>query len=154
VTASPYHPAGTVKNVPAWRLLLSRTASRLYRIVFRHQLHTYTSCFRVYRRGAVAQMQIHRGGFIGVVEMLGSLERAGASIVEYPTTLEARLMGQSKMKVVRTAIGHLALMAQLAGLRLLGGTRAVRQAGELLFIGDEQLPGIGGIQHVLFKLRL
>ena len=122
VTASPYHPAGTVRNVPAWRLLLSRTASRLYRIVFRHQLHTYTSCFRVYRRSAVADIQVHRGGFIGVAEMLAHLEQAGARIVEYPTTLEARLMGYSKMKVVRTAVGHLALMAQLAGLRLRGAS--------------------------------
>ena len=95
-------------------------------MVFRHQLHTYTSCFRVYRRSAVVDVQVNRGGFIGVAEMLGRLELAGASIVEYPTTLEARLMGHSKMKVVRTAVGHLALMARLAGLRLLGGTRVVR----------------------------
>jgi polysaccharide deacetylase family protein (PEP-CTERM system associated) len=127
VTASPYHPAGTVRNVPEWRLLLSRTASRLYRIVFHHQLYTYTSCFRVYRRSAVVDVQVRRGGFIGVAEMLGRLEQAGANIVEYPTTLEARLMGYSKMKVLRTAAGHLALMARLAGLRLLGGSRAVRQ---------------------------
>jgi hypothetical protein len=32
----------------------------------------------------------------------------------------------SKMKVVRTALGHLALMARLAGLRLRRPTRAVR----------------------------
>lgn len=126
VTASPYHPAGTVKNVPPWRLLLSRTASRLYRIVFRHQLHTYTSCFRVYRRTSLADIQVHRGGFIGVAEMLGRLEQAGARIVEYPTTLEARLMGYSKMKAARTALGHLVLMAQLAAFRLRGGTRVVR----------------------------
>jgi polysaccharide deacetylase family protein (PEP-CTERM system associated) len=126
VTASPYHPAGTVRNVPAWRLLLSRTASRLYRIVFHHRLYTYTSCFRVYRRSVVADVQVELGGFIGVAEMLARLEHAGASIVEYPTTLEARLMGLSKMKVVRTAVGHLALMARLAGLRLRRPTRAVR----------------------------
>jgi glycosyltransferase involved in cell wall biosynthesis len=125
VTASPYHPAGTVNNVPAWRLLLSRTASRLYRVVFRHRLHTYTSCFRVYRRGVMADIQVRRGGFIGVAEMLGHLEQAGARIVEYPTTLDARLMGYSKMNVARTAVGHLALMVRLAGARLLNGARAV-----------------------------
>lgn len=126
VTASPYHPAGTVRNVPAWRLVLSRTASRLYRMVFRHQLHTYTSCFRVYRRSAVTGVRVRRGGFIGVAEMLGNMELAGASIVEYPTTLEARLLGYSKMRVVRTAIGHLTLMARLMAHRLRGAERAVR----------------------------
>jgi polysaccharide deacetylase family protein (PEP-CTERM system associated) len=126
VTASPYHPAGTVRNVPEWRFFLSRTASRLYRLVFHHRLHTYTSCFRVYRRSAVADVQVNQGGFIGVAEMLAAMERAGASIVEYPTTLEARLMGHSKMKVIRTALGHLQLMARLAGLRLRGGRRTAR----------------------------
>jgi polysaccharide deacetylase family protein (PEP-CTERM system associated) len=128
VTASPYHPAGTVRNVPAWRLVLSRTASRLYRIVFRHQLHTYTSCFRVYRRSVVADIQVRRGGFIGVAEMLGHLEWAGARIIEYPTKLEARLMGYSKMKVARTALGHLVLMTRLAGRRVRGATPAPRPA--------------------------
>ena len=31
VTASPYHPAGGVKNVPAWRLKLSKGCAWLYR---------------------------------------------------------------------------------------------------------------------------
>jgi glycosyltransferase involved in cell wall biosynthesis len=126
VTASPYHPGGAVKNVPAWRLVLSRAASRLYRMIFRQQLYTYTSCLRVYRRSAVTDIRVHRGGFIGVVELLGKMELAGARIVEYPTTLEGRLMGYSKMKVARTAIGHLTLMARLVGLRLRGGRRAAR----------------------------
>ena len=50
VVASPYHPRGTVEGVAAWRLALSRLASRLYRCVMRNKLHTYTSCVRVYRR--------------------------------------------------------------------------------------------------------
>jgi glycosyltransferase involved in cell wall biosynthesis len=128
VTASPYHPAGKVRNVASWRLLLSRAASRLYRIVFRHQLHTYTSCFRVYRRSVVTSIRVSRGGFIGVAEMLAHLERAGARIVEHPTTLEARLLGRSKMKFVRTSLGHLALMAQLAAFRLSNGARTAGPA--------------------------
>jgi dolichol-phosphate mannosyltransferase len=123
VTASPYHPAGTVRNVPTWRLVLSRIASRLYRMVFRHQ-----RCFRVYRRSAVADLRVRRGGFIGVAEMLGRMELAGARIVEYPTTLEGRLLGYSKMRVARTAVGHLALMVRLLGLRLRGAGRAIRPA--------------------------
>jgi polysaccharide deacetylase family protein (PEP-CTERM system associated) len=120
VTASPYHPKGTVRNVPAWRLGLSMIASRLYRLVFRHQLYTYTSCFRVYRRNAVVEVQVRRGGFVGVAEMLGHLELAGARIAEHPATLDARLIGYSKMKVIRTAVGHLLLMARLAKLRFAG----------------------------------
>ena len=78
VTASPYHPQGRVKNVPSWRLGLSRGASFLYRRVFRQQLHTYTSCFRVYRRSALQGLEIDEGGFLGVAEMLGRLDLKGA----------------------------------------------------------------------------
>ena len=35
VTASPYHPAGGVAGVPGWRLVLSKSASWLYRFAFR-----------------------------------------------------------------------------------------------------------------------
>jgi polysaccharide deacetylase family protein (PEP-CTERM system associated) len=121
VTASPYHPLGSVKNVAQWRLFLSKGLSRLYRLVLRQKLHTYTSCFRVYRRRAAIGISVQRGGFFGVTEMLGRLDLAGRRIVEYPTTLEARVLGRSKMKVLRTIAGHLGLLAHLLRLRLRGG---------------------------------
>jgi polysaccharide deacetylase family protein (PEP-CTERM system associated) len=117
VTASPYHPLGTVKNVPRWRLFLSKSLSRLYRLVLRQKLYTYTSCFRVYRRQAAIGITVERGGFFGVAEMLGRLDLAGRRIVEYPATLEARMLGRSKMKVLRTITGHLSLLAHLVRLR-------------------------------------
>ena len=79
VTASPYHPRGQVKNVPRWRLFLSKGLSRLYRLVLRQKLHTYTSCFRVYRRQAAVGIAVERGGFFGVTEMLGPARPGGAS---------------------------------------------------------------------------
>jgi len=42
VTASPYHPDGSVIGVPAYRLLLSRGSSFLYRILVDWNVHTYT----------------------------------------------------------------------------------------------------------------
>ena len=47
VVASPYHPRGGVEGVPAWRLQLSQGASRIYGLLMRNKLHTYTSCVRV-----------------------------------------------------------------------------------------------------------
>jgi polysaccharide deacetylase family protein (PEP-CTERM system associated) len=118
VTASPYHALGRVRNVPAWRLGLSKGLSRLYRRVLRHKLATYTSCFRVYRRSAVAGLPVREGGFLGVAEMLGLLDLAGGRIVECPAVLEVRLLGRSKMKVVKTMAGHLRLLARLAAARV------------------------------------
>jgi polysaccharide deacetylase family protein (PEP-CTERM system associated) len=123
VTASPYHPRGQVLNVPAWRLALSRTASRLYRLVLRQKLHTYTSCFRVYRRRALAGLAVSEDGFLGVTEMLARLDLQGSVVVEHPTTLEVRLLGQSKMKTLRSIAGHLRLLARLTVLRVFGHDR-------------------------------
>jgi hypothetical protein len=121
VTASPYHPRGTVKNVPGWRLFLSKSLSSLYRIVLHQKLHTYTSCFRVYRREAAVSLSVERGGFFGVTEMLGRLDLQGHRIVEFPATLEVRLLGRSKMKIVPTIAGHLGLLAQFVALRFRPG---------------------------------
>lgn len=118
VTASPYHPQGRVRNVPNWRLSLSKAASFLYRRVVRQRLHTYTSCFRAYRRSAVLDLRLRETGFLGVAETLGRLDLRGEKIVEYPATLEVRLFGQSKMKIVRTVGGHLRLLARLAMIRV------------------------------------
>ena len=121
VTASPYHPDGGVRNVPEWRLALSRGLSSLYRRVLHNKLHTYTSCFRVYRRSAAVGITLTRSGFLGVMEFLARLDLAGGGVVEYPTVLEVRMIGRSKMRVARTILGHLSLIATMAQLKRRGG---------------------------------
>jgi len=132
VTASPYHKNGKVLNVPEWRLFLSRTLSKMYGMVLRHQLATYTACFRVYRRSAVADVPLSRAGFIGVAELLGRLDLGGSGIVEYPTTLEVRILGRSKMKIVKTMAGHIRLLFELIGMRLFHRQDAMGPAGRPL----------------------
>ncbi len=117
VTASPYHKDGGVRNVPGWRLFLSRGASFLYRRVLRSKLDTYTSCFRVYRRSSMVGVPLRESGFLGVAEMLGRLDLRGGKIVEFPTVLEVRLFGISKMKTAQTILGHLKLLSHLTKLR-------------------------------------
>jgi hypothetical protein len=118
VTASPYHPEGAVRNVPDWRLALSKTLSRCYRVVLHQRLATYTSCFRVYRRSAMTGLTLRHEGFLGVAEMLGRLDLRGSKIAEYPATLEVRMLGRSKMKILRTIAGHIGLLARFAAMRM------------------------------------
>jgi dolichol-phosphate mannosyltransferase len=120
VTASPYHPQGRTAGVPGWRLLLSRGASLLHRLVAGGELHTYTSCFRVYRRRAVAGMQLAHLDFLGIAEMLHKLAASGGKIVEFPAVLGARTRGVSKVKLTKTIAGHLMLLGRLLRLRLAG----------------------------------
>ncbi len=119
VTASPYHRDGGVRNVPGWRLFLSKGASFLYRRVLRSKLQTYTSCFRVYRRSSFAEIETTERGFLGVCEMLGQIDLRGGKIVEHPAVLEVRLFGISKMKTAQTILGHLKLLSRLAAFRLI-----------------------------------
>ncbi|MBC7187109.1 MAG: glycosyltransferase family 2 protein, partial [Calditrichaeota bacterium] len=133
VVASPYHRQGAVFNVPRWRLLLSKHLSKGYHLVFHNKLATYSSCCRVYRRKAVAQLTLAHGNFIGIVELLAKVDRAGGRIVEFPTVLHSRLLGHSKMKVLHTIWGHMGLLTALALQRLrphFSGRRAPRALTE------------------------
>ena len=125
VTASPYHAQGGVRNVPEWRLFLSKGASWLYRRALRAKLATYTSCFRVYRRRSIVDLPLREKGFLGVAEMLGRLDLNGGRIVEYPSVLEVRLFGFSKMKTARTVFGHLKLLSSLSKMRFFGKTETI-----------------------------
>lgn len=117
VTASPYHPEGGVRNVPNWRLFLSRTLSRAYRILLRSPLSTWTSCFRLYRREFVVDLPLKNGGFLGTAELLVRVLRRGGRVVEHPCVLEARLLGFSKMRVLDVVLDHMRLLV-LVALRL------------------------------------
>lgn len=130
VTGSPYHPDGEVRNVPGWRLFLSKSLSKLYALVLHHRLATYTSCFRAYRRSAVENLPVREGGFLGVAEMLGQLDLNGGRIVECPAVLEVRLLGRSKMKTLRTIVGHLRLLTRLAFARMAGAPGVGQSAEE------------------------
>ena len=48
-------------------------------------------------------LDLQHGGFLGVAEMLIETKRRGRRVVEVPATLESRLLGESKMKIVRTS---------------------------------------------------
>jgi dolichol-phosphate mannosyltransferase len=117
VTASPYHVDGRVENVPLWRLRLSRLASQLYGLACRHKLSCYTSCFRVYRRSAVAEIELENERFVGVAELLWKVLDRGGQVAEHPAMLRSRVAGQSKMRVVRASLGHLWLIGRIVRQR-------------------------------------
>lgn len=118
VTASPYHPAGGVMNVPASRLLFSRGSSLLYRILVSRQLHTYTALFRVYRREVIERVGFEADGFLAGTELLVKALLSGYQVAEYPTVLHARVHGVSKAKILRTIRAHLGFQAEVLLWRL------------------------------------
>jgi polysaccharide deacetylase family protein (PEP-CTERM system associated) len=131
VTASPYHRDGGVRNVPGWRLFLSKGASFMYRRVLHAKIDTYTSCFRVYRRESMLGLDLSETGFLGVAEMLGKLDLRGGKIVEFPAVLEVRLFGISKMKTVRTIFGHIKLLSRLSKIRWFRKSETIKPSIQL-----------------------
>lgn len=120
VTASPYHPRGGVDNVPAFRLLFSRGASLMYRILVRRDIFTWTALFRAYRREVVRAVPFASSGFLAGTELLVNAIDAGYRAAEFPTVLHARVLGVSKAKIARTVRAHLAFQGQLLLRRLTG----------------------------------
>jgi dolichol-phosphate mannosyltransferase len=117
VTASPYHPAGGVDNVPAYRVAISKCASLCYRLLVDWRIHTYTALFRACRREVIERVATQSDGFMMVAELLVEARLAGFRVAEYPTTLRVRQYGQSKAKVLQITRTHLRYMAALAGRR-------------------------------------
>lgn len=113
VTASPYHPQGKVLGVPKWRLWLSRQASRRYQKATGAKLHTFTSCFRAYRKSYFQQMELEENGFVGIAEMLWLTLRRGGVVVEVPATLATRKLGFSKLRTLPVIRRHLALLRRI-----------------------------------------
>jgi dolichol-phosphate mannosyltransferase len=120
VTASPYHEAGDVRDVPRWRLGLSRFASRLYGVACGERLTCYTSCYRVYRRSKAAPLHLKNDGFVGIAELLWKIIDQGGVVQEHPAVLRGRVAGQSKMRVVRAGLNHVRHMASIVGQRAVG----------------------------------
>lgn len=118
VTASPYHPAGKVMNVPAYRLILSRGCSTIYRLLVDRGVFTYTALFRAYRRSVVERVPFESDGHLAATELLVNGLFLGLRVVEYPTVLHARVFGTSKAKLARTVLAHLAFQARVLRHRL------------------------------------
>lgn len=120
VTASPYHPAGGVDNVSAVRLLFSRGASLIYRLLVRRDVFTWTALFRVYRSRVVRTVPFASTGFLAGTELLVNAIDAGFRAAEFPTVLHARVLGVSKAKIARTVRAHLGFQGHLLLRRVSG----------------------------------
>jgi dolichol-phosphate mannosyltransferase len=118
VTASPYHPKGGIENVPRHRLVLSRGASVLYRVLVDPKIHTYTALFRCYRRRVLDQISFESNDFLACAEVLVNARLAGFRIAELPAILRSRVIGTSKARLARITRSHLKFQGQVALRRL------------------------------------
>jgi dolichol-phosphate mannosyltransferase len=118
VTASPYQRGGAVKNIPAYRLILSHGASFLYRLLVDWRIATYTSLFRAYRRKVVEEVSFDSDDYLANAEILVNAIYKGYQVAEYPTVLHIRTYGTSKTRIIRTIKAHLCFLVKILLRRL------------------------------------
>lgn len=111
--ASPYHPEGRSDIRPAYRLLLSKAISKIYAILTRSNIYTFTAIFRVYRRKVIDNIRPKSDGFLAVTEMLVFAVKKGYKVKELPATLTLRKYGRSKMKLLSTIKDHFLFVVKL-----------------------------------------
>jgi dolichol-phosphate mannosyltransferase len=111
VIASRFVPGGREEGVPWRRRVLSRTASRLFQVLWPTRgVRDYTTGFRAYRAGFVRRLQdaygermIEATGFSVMAELLLKARSLRPAVTEVPLILRYDLKkGTSKMRVART----------------------------------------------------
>jgi len=107
VTASPYHPNGSVIGVPAYRLVLSRGSSLIYRFLVDWHVYTYTSLFRAYRSAVIKNVCFESNDFLAGTEILVTALLKGYRAAEFPVALRQRMYGVSKARIAQTIFSHL-----------------------------------------------
>lgn len=118
VSASPYHPSGSVEGVPTYRLILSRGSSFLYRLLVDWNIYTYTSLFRAYRREVFKRLEFSANDYLAGTEILVKARLLGFCIMEYPTVLRVRQFGTSKARILKTIRSHLIFQLKILAHRL------------------------------------
>ena len=118
VFASPYMYGGGFAQTSFLRRLLSSGANLVVKDLLEIQgILTVSSFFRLYRGPALARLQavfgpgiVERVCFESMVEMVMKMVMLRVSISEVAMRLDSSLRkGKSKMKIVRTIFGYLAL---------------------------------------------
>jgi len=124
VIASRFQRGSATIGVPAYRVVLSVGASRLFRILFPTPgVRDFTCGFRAYRSEVLREaVRTHQDklfefdGFHAMVDLLLKLRSSGAKFSEVPIVLRYDLkQGKSKMRVWRTTLRtlHLALLRRV-----------------------------------------
>lgn len=112
VVGSRYVPGGRIENWPLSRLLLSRGANAVARVMVGRHVHDWTSGFKCYRTSMLKSLPFGAGGIASEgysfhIDILYHCHRGGFRVREVPITFADRREGRTKMsraEVYRTVL--------------------------------------------------
>ena len=106
VVGSPYMEGGKVKNVPAFRLFVSKVANKFVGFSLSEKLSTVTAVLRAYRKEVLDSLELESNGTDINLEILSKASANKYRIKEVPAVLEGRKLGSSKLKFRAKTISH------------------------------------------------
>lgn len=130
VVGSPYMAGGNVKNVPAFRLFISKAANKFVGFSLSENLSTVTAVMRAYRKDVLDSLELESNGTDINLEILSKAGATKYRIKEVPATLEGRRLGSSKLRFRAKTISHVLFSFYERPIMLFGAIGLI-----LLFIG-------------------
>lgn len=112
VIGSRYIPYGKMKNVRAWRYILSRFVNYMLSYLCDLKVADKTSGYRLQKKEVVIKLRdkINTKNFDFYVDYLIMAQKAGYSMTEIPIVFIARSKGRSKMKAIDTLFRYFLLL--------------------------------------------
>jgi dolichol-phosphate mannosyltransferase len=115
IIGSRHVAGGKVENTPCWKKLISGIANVAFIILSGLKIKDKTSGFRVYKRKIIMDLANSYScrNFEFLLEMLLIAKKKKYTMFEAPITFKYRVNGQSKFRIIKTAIGYLKLIRKI-----------------------------------------
>jgi len=117
--ASRYVKGGGMRNVPSWRVFISKCVNTLLGILFFCSVKDITAGFKIYRSKKIKEIKIKRKGFESQVEIMVYLMKRHCKFKEIPFILKNRELGTSKFNLFRMGAKYVLSVLSLVKYRWL-----------------------------------
>lgn len=110
--------AGYSKDIPLWRVFVSKGANLAYSVAGGTRCHGISSILRMFDAQSAKRIKLETKGFETPTELFFKMYFDGSKYVEIPTPLGKREFGSSKLDYKKEIPRHLKLLSKVFGWRL------------------------------------
>jgi dolichol-phosphate mannosyltransferase len=118
VIGSHFSKRGETKNIPLYRLFLSRTVNYIYQLILGQKIASMSSIFRLYKAEDIKKLDLQATGFDINTEILFQLIKKKKKILEVPVTLSVRKHGISKINIKKEVWNHMKMLSKILWWRI------------------------------------
>ncbi len=112
IIGSRYVKGAKRERIPFWKRLLSDLINAAFTIIYGLRVKDKTSGYRLYKKKALDTIRFSSVNFEFLPEILILAKRQNLKLVEVPITFKYRVIGTSKLNLIKTATGYLKLISK------------------------------------------